>query len=214
MAIKLVQLRDYRDDNGNTVRTGANVKFPASALWLKERNAHVEIGNDVSLPHCQIEVGRNSKLIIGDGCRLSGKITVGLNSRVEIGTGLNATGNVLIRAVESTSVDVGNDCLFGSDIVIRTADGHPVYDAFTRERINKSRSISIGNHVWLADRVVILKGVTIGNASAVGIGSVVTKSVGSNCVAAGNPARIVRTGVTWELGLSDRTEEFYLSPEQ
>lgn len=211
MVKRFTELRDYQDNDGNMLRVGKNVRFPSSSLWIKEKGASIEIGDDVSLPHCQIEVGRNSKLIIGDRCRISGKITVGLNSRVQIGADLNATGHLSVRAVETTFIDIGTGCLFGSDIIIRTADGHPVYDAYTRERINKSKSITIGNHVWIADRVVVLKGVSIGNASAVGVGSVITKSIGCNCVAAGNPARVVRTGITWELGLTERTEEFYLS---
>jgi acetyltransferase-like isoleucine patch superfamily enzyme len=211
MPIQVTELRDYRDDGNNTIKVRGKVRFPSSSLVLKETGARIEVGQDVSLPHCQIEVGRNSKLTIGDRCRISGKITVGYNSRVHIGHGLNVTGNLIIRAVESTSVEIGDDCLFGSDIVIRTADGHPIYDAYTRERINHSKSIAIGNHVWIADRAIVLKGVTIGNASAVGAGGVVTKSIGSNCIAAGNPARVVKTGVTWELGLSDRTEQYYLS---
>jgi acetyltransferase-like isoleucine patch superfamily enzyme len=211
MPIQLTELRDYRDDGNNTIKVKGNVRFPSSSLVLKETGARIEVGQDVSLPHCQIELGRNSKLTVGDRCRISGKITVGYNSRVHIGHGLNVTGNLIIRAVESTSVEIGDDCLFGSDIVIRTADGHPIYDAYTRERINHSKSIAIGNHVWIADRAIVLKGVTIGNASAIGAGGVVTKDIGSNCIAAGNPARVVKTGVTWELGLSDRTEQYYLS---
>nr|WP_234896091.1 hypothetical protein [Sinorhizobium meliloti] len=114
-----------------------------------------------------------------------------------------------MRAVESTSIIIGSDCLFGSDIIIRTTDGHPVYDAATRERINFSKSITIGQHVWIADRAVVLKGVNIGNASAIGVGSIVTKSVDANCIAVGNPARVVKTGTTWERSPGIRTEEHY-----
>jgi acetyltransferase-like isoleucine patch superfamily enzyme len=212
--VQLSELRNYEDEKGNKIKVGQNVKFTSSTLLIKDRGAIIEIGNNVTLPRNQIEVGHNSKLVISDGCTISGKITVGYNSRIEIGSGLSVTGNLTIRAVESTSIEIGDDCLFGSDIIIRTADGHPVYDAYSRERINHSKSISIGHHVWIADRVVVLKGADIGNASAVGVGSVLTKSIGCNCVAVGNPARIVRTGVMWERSPGIRTEEYYLDDER
>lgn len=211
MPVQFTTLKDYKDDEGNSLATGENVRFSSSTLSFKEKNSSVTIGRNVQINTCQIEIGRNSELFIGDECFLSGKLTVGLNSRIWIGGGLSVTKNLTARAVESTSIEIGEDCLFGSDIVIRTTDGHPVYDAATGQRINQSRSIKIGRHVWIADRAVVLKGVEIGNASVVGVGSVVTKSVGNNCITAGNPARVVRTGVTWERSPSIHTAEFYMA---
>ncbi|KSV67525.1 hypothetical protein N183_32190 [Sinorhizobium sp. Sb3] len=200
----------FQDEHNNSLRVGESVRFTSSRLVFNEVGAVVEIGSNVSLPQCLITVGKNSRLYIGDGCTISGKITVGMNSRIRIGCGLSVTGNVTMRAVESTTIEIGDDCLFGSDIIIRTADGHPVYDASTRERVNPSKSITIGKHVWIADRAVILKGADVGQASIVGVGSVLTKPISKNCVAVGNPARVVRTGVTWERSPGIRTEEFYL----
>lgn len=209
MPVLVTELADFHDPNDNVLNVGREVKFTKSSLLFKEKTAAVVIGDNVKISSCQIEIGRNSALTIGSGCTISGKITVGLNSRIHIGDGLSVTGNVTLRAVESTAIDIGDDCLFGSDIIIRTADGHPVYDAKTGERINASRSISIGRHVWIADRAVILKGADIGDASVVGVGSVLTKPIGSHSVAVGNPARVVKTGITWERSPGIKTEEFY-----
>lgn len=211
--IQLTELADFHDADNNVLTVGDNVKFTKSKLVFKEKTSVVVVGKDVKISECQIEIGRNAALTIGDGVTISGKITVGLNSRIHIGSGLSVTGNIVLRAVESTTIDIGDDCLFGSDIIIRTSDGHPVYDAATGERINLSRSITIGRHVWIADRAVILKGADIGDASIVGVGSVLTRPIGKNCVAAGNPAKVVRTGITWERSPSLRTEEFYFAVE-
>lgn len=76
-----------------------------------------------------------------------------------------------------------------------TSDGHDILRH--GKRVNPAKSIYIGSHVWLADNVTVLKGVSIGNDSIVGINSTVTKSLEANTVAAGNPARIIQTSTDW-----------------
>ncbi len=56
----------------------------------------------------------------------------------------------------------------------------------------------IGNHVWIGENALILKGVKIGDNSIVGAGSVVTKDVPNNSIVAGNPARIIKNNINWE----------------
>jgi acetyltransferase-like isoleucine patch superfamily enzyme len=58
--------------------------------------------------------------------------------------------------------------------------------------LTPSAPVKIGDHVWIGSRVIILPGVSIGDHAAVGAGSVVTKSIPPNCLAVGNPARVVR----------------------
>ncbi|MBB4231772.1 acyltransferase [Rhizobium mongolense] len=213
MPAQLTELLDYTDADLNSLSVGKEPRFKSSKILFNEKNSSVKIGDKANITQCLITLGRNSELVIGDGCSISGKITVGLNSRITIGRDFSVTGNITLRAVESTFINIGDDCLFGSDIIIRTADGHPVYDASTRERLNTSTSISIGNHVWIADRAVILKGSDIGNASVVGVGSVLTKKIAANCIAVGNPARVVKTGTTWERSPNIRTEEYYFDSD-
>lgn len=82
---------------------------------------------------------------------------------------------------------------------INTSDYHGIFDASTGERLNKARSIYIGDKVWLAPFVTVLKGTTIKNDSVVGTHSVVTKAFDeSNVVIAGNPARIVKHNICWK----------------
>jgi acetyltransferase-like isoleucine patch superfamily enzyme len=210
----LKELKPFSDADGNTVTVGSNTRAPSLNLRLNGRGARVEIGDDVVLTNCLIEMGGNSRLIVGRGTVISGKIFVGYNSSIIIGAGLIVTSNLTIRAVEATNVVIGDDCLFGTDVIVRTSDGHPVFDAYSRERINPSKSISIGRHVWIADRAIVLKGVDIGDGSAVGAGSVLTKSVPSRSIAAGNPARTVRSNVVWERSPGITTEDMYLTPEE
>jgi acetyltransferase-like isoleucine patch superfamily enzyme len=57
--------------------------------------------------------------------------------------------------------------------------------------------VTIGNHVWLADGVTVLKGVSIGDNAVAGINSVISHEVAAGTIVAGNPAQVVRCDVTW-----------------
>ena len=59
--------------------------------------------------------------------------------------------------------------------------------------------VIIGNHVWIGTRVTILKGVSVGEGFIIGAGSIVTHDVPAHCMVAGNPARVIKIDVSWEL---------------
>jgi acetyltransferase-like isoleucine patch superfamily enzyme len=92
--------------------------------------------------------------------------------------------------VASDSITVGSNTMFASGCYISDSDWHDTYDR-TAE-LDKHAPIVIGENVWLGVRVIVGKGVTIGDNSIIGAGSVVTKDIPANCIAAGNPARVVR----------------------
>ncbi len=78
----------------------------------------------------------------------------------------------------------------------RTADPHLIYDQETDERLNPSRSVLIGDHVWLGQSALILKGTTIGSGSVLAAGAVAAgKTIPSGCVAAGNPCRVRKENI-------------------
>ena len=90
--------------------------------------------------------------------------------------------------------------MFGHNTVLMGSDSHPIYDYQTKEIRNKAqRGITIGKHCWIGNDTRILKAVSVPDDSIIGLGSVVIKSFEeSHCVIAGNPARIVKHGVTWD----------------
>ena len=92
--------------------------------------------------------------------------------------------------VASESISVGSNTMFASGCYVSDSDWHDTYDR-TRE-LDKHRPIVIGENVWLGVRVIVGKGVTIGDNSIIGAGSVVTRDIPANCIAAGNPAVVVR----------------------
>jgi len=97
-----------------------------------------------------------------------------------------------------SKVSIGEECMFANDIDLRCGDSHSILDAASGERINFAEDIAIGRHVWVASHVIILKGVSIGADSVVAAGSIVTKSCEPGSLLAGNPAKALKTGITWK----------------
>lgn len=118
--------------------------------------------------------------------------------RVEIGQGSTFEKAHLAITEPKSSVIIGRDCMFAYDIDIRTGDSHSIIDLESQKRINPAKNIRIGDHVWVAAHCAILKGVCIPDNSVVGTGSIVTHEFsGNGVVIAGNPAKIVKSGITW-----------------
>jgi carbonic anhydrase/acetyltransferase-like protein (isoleucine patch superfamily) len=100
--------------------------FRSSCLTFFNEKSHsrVEIGANSLIHNCNINMGYKSTLIIGADCCITGRIKIGYKSEILLGDRLKVTENLCLGAVESTKLTVEEDCLFGSNIIIRTYDGH------------------------------------------------------------------------------------------
>lgn len=114
---------------------------------------------------------KNAQIIIGNNCGFSGTI-------------IGATDKILI----------GNNILAGANVTITDFDWHP-FESSKRHTERKSRSapVVIEDNVWLGLNSLVLKGVTIGTNTIVGANAVVTSSLPANVIAAGNPAKVIRS---------------------
>lgn len=100
---------------------------------------------------------------------------------------------------ERTHAFIGRQCLFSTDIWLRTADPHLVYSMDTFELVNKSKSIYIGDHVWIGQHALLLKGTRIHSGSIIAAHCVLAgKTVPSNVSYAGNPGRQVAERIFWD----------------
>jgi acetyltransferase-like isoleucine patch superfamily enzyme len=118
-------------------------------------------------------------------------------NELSIGDFTTIHGHIHIAIIEGKRVIIGNDCMLSSDITMRTGDSHSIINS-DEKRINHSKDIIIGEHVWIGNKAILLKGTTIGFNSVVGSGAVVTKSFKqNNIIIAGNPANMIKTDINW-----------------
>lgn len=108
---------------------------------------------------------------------------------IEIGENFYANYNLVI--LDCAKVTIGDNVLIGPNVGIYTA-GHPLHFELRNEEWEFASPITIEDNVWIGGNVVLNPGVTVGRNSVVGSGSVVTKDIPANVVAAGNPCRVIR----------------------
>ena len=105
--------------------------------------------------------------------------------------GKNVYANFNLTMVDDTYIYVGDCTMFGPNVVLATA-GHPIVPELREKAYQYNCQIHIGKNCWLGAGVVVLPGVTIGDNTVIGAGSVVTKDIPANVIAVGNPCRVLR----------------------
>lgn len=108
---------------------------------------------------------------------------------LRLGRRVYANHNLVV--LDCVPVTIGDNVLFGPNVVLSTAT-YPVDPSIREQALEYARPIAVGINVWLGAGVIVLPGVEIGANTTVGAGSVVTRSLPANCVAVGNPCRVVR----------------------
>jgi acetyltransferase-like isoleucine patch superfamily enzyme len=177
--------------NRPTLATAFDALALLRARWYL-RAAH-QLGRRVRLwGRPQLTIG--GILTIGNRVRLVSttarlELAVSKGARLEIGDGTFVNYGCSIAA--TGHIRIGNRCSIGTHVTLMDNDFHHV-DPEQRDALPAPQPITIGDRVWLGTRVVVLRGVTIGDGSVVGAGSVVTRDIPPYCVAAGVPARVIR----------------------
>lgn len=144
----------------------------------------------------KVRIGDNLYFSSGDavnpiGSNLQGAIYVESGASLMIG---NDVGMSSTRMWIHDSIKIGDHVKIGGCVLMTDTDAHPM-DFMARRSSNegtKAAPIVIEDDVWIGAHSIILKGVTIGARSIIGAGSIVTKSVPADCVAAGNPCRVIK----------------------
>ncbi len=102
--------------------------------------------------------------------------------------------NYNLTVLDYKPITIGNNVLLGPNVTLSSATHSIDYRIRNRndETDIQGRPITIGNNVWIGANVVIMPGVTIGDHSVIGAGSVVTRDIPADCVAVGVPAKVIR----------------------
>jgi len=93
--------------------------------------------------------------------------------------------------LDVNTITIGDNVMFGPRVGLYTA-GHPIDADIRNEGLEFGLPIKIGNNVWIGGNAIVMPGVTIGDNSIIGAGSVVTKDIPAHVIAVGNPCKVVR----------------------
>jgi galactoside O-acetyltransferase len=134
---------------------------------------------------------------IGEGCYIEPPLHANWGGH-HVHFGKNVYANFNLTMVDDTHIYVGDYTMFGPNVTVATA-GHPINPELRSQAYQYNMPVHIGKNCWLGAGVVVLPGVTIGDNTVIGAGSIVTKDIPSNVVAVGNPCKVLR-----EIGEHDR----------
>ncbi len=137
----------------------------------------IRIGQRVSIwPNARLEAfntgNGDTRIVIGDGCAIQPHVHIGAAESVRIGRGVLMASYVYITDHDHDWTDPENPVISNDRLIVAP--------------------VTIGDFVWLGERVMVLKGVTIGDRSIIGAGSIVTKDIPAYTLAVGAPARVIR----------------------
>jgi len=169
---------------------------------IKGSNNLLEFLPGASVKDCLIEViGDNHHLRIAENVVLTQSIIwfEDYNCTISIGKGTTMQRNGHIAVTEpGRKIEIGENCMFSFDVDIRNGDSHSILQASTGKRINWAKNIHIGEHVWLGAYSQVLGGADIGKNAIIGIRSLVKGKIEEGVIAAGIPAKPIRSGFSWD----------------
>lgn len=127
---------------------------------------------------------------IGEGCYIEPPFHSNWGGKhVHFGKFVYANFNLTL--VDDTHIYVGDYTMLGPNVTVATA-GHPILPELREQVYQYNSPVHIGRNCWIGAGVIIVPGITIGDNTVIGAGSVVTKNIPKNVVAVGNPCKILR----------------------
>lgn len=172
--VKLLPVKEYCDEWNNRILFDETVPQNIRIHFLGENN-RLRIGSNLSVNRLGIYFGNNGFCEIGHGTSVAQAVCF----------------------VSDSQLKIGEDCMFSSEVVIRTHDDHHIFDWETHQRINRPKDVTIGDQVWVGYKTLLLAGARIGTGSIVGANAVTSSSFGDHVLIAGCPAKVIREKVCW-----------------
>ena len=172
----------FKGEN-NILYCEPNVYLKSCSFHFEGSNSVIYLGSNV-FPYCmEVYIYNNSAFNMGE----DNYINFLQNKRLTVGV------------AEGKNIYVGDNCIISYGTYIKTSDAHLIYDCSTMNRVNHSKSVYIGDHVWLGQDCSLLKGTKIDSGSILGSGSVISgKHVKHNEIWAGDPAKMIKNNIFWD----------------
>lgn len=163
-------------------------------------------GKNSKFKYCNIICqGEHNKIIFGDNCDICGLDMMLLEDGNVITIGESVIINAskyqptVINAVGGKTITIGDGTGISHNVEMHTSDYHGIYDN-TGKRINYDKDITIGSHVFIGFGCKIMKGAVVPYGSMIGADAVVSgKFTEENVILAGNPAKVIRNDIIWDI---------------
>ncbi len=186
------------------------IYYPSGDEIMNEQLGYVNKLYDFNLTrptelHKREEMLREMFAEIGENCYIEPPLHSNWGGH-HVHFGNNVYANFNLTLVDDTHIYVGDCTMIGPNVTIATA-GHPILPELREKAYQFNQPVHIGRNCWLGAGVVVLPGITIGDNSVIGAGSIVTKDIPANVVAVGNPCRVLR-----EINEHDR--EYYFKDKK
>lgn len=170
--VKIVSLGSIRGGRGSTI---GGYKNKTTTIFGNPKSVLYNLG--------QITLGNNCRVHIGAKLYNEGEINIGNN------TYINPGSLIIIK----NKLTIGSGCAISWGVTIMDDDLHSI----TNKSEDKGEII-ISDNVWVGADCKVLKNVCIGEGAVIAAGSIVTKNIPANCLAAGIPARMIKEDIKWE----------------
>jgi acetyltransferase-like isoleucine patch superfamily enzyme len=144
---------------------------------------------------CRIHLINSTLRINGDVSLYPGVQLFAQNAEIVIGNGTKINGTTQLSALNK--IEIGEECHIAQGVIIRDNDGHKLSTDESTPELT-SLPVKIGDHCWLGQRAMVLKGVTINDNVVIAAGAVVTKDIEQGTLAGGVPAKKIFDKVVWE----------------
>ena len=181
----MVDIKANNIDIHKTVEIGNNVRINCDTIKLGK---FCKIGDNVTIDCKTFE--SDEWLFMLDGVEIGRGGCYGPNSTVKIGKGVGIFENTIINPSES--VEIGDNCGIGGDVMIWTHGGWlDVLQGFPSD----FGPVRIGKNVWLPARSIVLPNVSVGDNVVIGINSIINRDLPSGCFAAGAPCKVIKEKV-------------------
>lgn len=146
------------------------------------------------IPHVQMDrreaMLRQMFAEVGEGCYIESPFYANFGGH-HVHLGNNVYTNFNLTLVDDTHIYIGDCTMIGPNVTIATA-GHPIEPGLRIRGLQYNMPVRIGKNCWLGAGVIVMPGVTIGDNTVIGAGSIVTRDIPANVVAVGNPCRVMR----------------------
>ena len=157
---------------------------------------YINSPNKLILKDSVISFEGNNSLVFLNECKRELRVKTTLQNDCILYIGKNVSFHksvdLHLLCAERKHIFIGNDVLFSTNIWIRTSDAHCIYSVKGNARLNNPKSVVIGDHVWLGQSTLVLKGSFIGSGSIFAAGAVAANSIYlSNSIYGGVPAKLI-----------------------